>query len=82
MFVDDLHSSNVVLMDMFDLHSSKVVLMDMFAFFLQLKSLDQYICSLLYVNWRRSLTECLHKEYFHGRVYYTLNVLREDVDNP
>ncbi|XP_031418986.1 ATP-binding cassette sub-family D member 4 isoform X2 [Clupea harengus] len=47
-----------------------------------LKSLDQYICSLLYVNWRRSLTECLHKEYFHGRVYYTLNVLREDVDNP
>ncbi|XP_076151398.1 lysosomal cobalamin transporter ABCD4 isoform X1 [Alosa pseudoharengus] len=47
-----------------------------------LKSLDQYICNRLYVNWRNSLTECLHKEYFHGRVYYTLNVLRKDVDNP
>lgn len=47
-----------------------------------LKSLNQYICSLLYVNWRKSLTECLHKEYFHGRVYYTVNVLSEDVDNP
>ncbi|XP_028831156.1 lysosomal cobalamin transporter ABCD4 isoform X2 [Denticeps clupeoides] len=47
-----------------------------------LKSLDQYICSLLYVSWRRSLTESLHKAYFHGRVYYTLNVLRKDIDNP
>lgn len=56
--------------------------MNMFDVFLQLKSLDQYICNRLYVNWRGSLTESLHKEYFHGRVYYTLNVLRKDVDNP
>uniref|UniRef100_A0A6Q2XQ49 ATP-binding cassette, sub-family D (ALD), member 4 n=1 Tax=Esox lucius TaxID=8010 RepID=A0A6Q2XQ49_ESOLU len=47
-----------------------------------LKSLDQYICSLMSVSWRKSLTECLHKDYFQGRVYYTLNVLQEDVDNP
>ncbi|KAG7265271.1 hypothetical protein CRUP_020517 [Coryphaenoides rupestris] len=47
-----------------------------------MKSLDQYICNLMYVGWRRTLTESLHADYFRGRVYYTLNVLREDVDNP
>ncbi|XP_064195670.1 ATP-binding cassette sub-family D member 4 [Anguilla rostrata] len=47
-----------------------------------LKSLDQYICSQMYVSWRESLTESLHRAYFQSRVYYTLNVLREDVDNP
>ncbi|KAK0138443.1 ATP-binding cassette sub-family D member 4 [Merluccius polli] len=47
-----------------------------------LKSLDQYICSQMYVSWRRTLTESLHADYFRGRVYYTLNVLREDIDNP
>ena len=48
----------------------------------QLKSLDQYICSQMYVGWRQALTESLHADYFRGRVYYTLNVLREDIDNP
>ncbi|KAJ8389336.1 hypothetical protein AAFF_G00120440 [Aldrovandia affinis] len=47
-----------------------------------LKSLDQYICSQMYVSCRRSLTESLHRAYFHCRVYYILNVLREDIDNP
>ncbi|XP_051738492.1 ATP-binding cassette sub-family D member 4 isoform X1 [Ctenopharyngodon idella] len=47
-----------------------------------LKSLDQYISSLLYVSWRKSLTEEIHNTYFKGRVYYTLNVLRKDIDNP
>ncbi|XP_066539713.1 ATP-binding cassette sub-family D member 4 [Hoplias malabaricus] len=47
-----------------------------------LKSMEQYICSLLYVNWRKSLTEDLHRAYFWRRVYYTLNVLRKDIDNP
>ncbi|XP_060908117.1 ATP-binding cassette sub-family D member 4 [Labrus mixtus] len=47
-----------------------------------LKSLDQYICNQMYLNWRKTLTESLHTAYFQGRVYYTLNVLREDVDNP
>ncbi|XP_077408168.1 lysosomal cobalamin transporter ABCD4 [Vanacampus margaritifer] len=47
-----------------------------------LKSLDQYIANLMYVNWRKTLTESLHKAYFQGRVYYTINVLREDIDNP
>ncbi|XP_018550038.1 ATP-binding cassette sub-family D member 4 [Lates calcarifer] len=47
-----------------------------------LKSLDQYICNQMYVSWRRTLTESLHTAYFQGRVYYTLNVLREDIDNP
>ncbi|XP_061125440.1 ATP-binding cassette sub-family D member 4 isoform X2 [Syngnathus typhle] len=36
----------------------------------------------MYVSWRKMLTESLHAAYFRGRVYYTLNVLREDVDNP
>ncbi|XP_061668608.1 ATP-binding cassette sub-family D member 4 isoform X3 [Syngnathoides biaculeatus] len=47
-----------------------------------LKSLDQYIANLMYVDWRKTLTESLHTAYFQGRVYYTLNVLREDLDNP
>uniref|UniRef100_A0A8D0AL78 ATP-binding cassette, sub-family D (ALD), member 4 n=1 Tax=Sander lucioperca TaxID=283035 RepID=A0A8D0AL78_SANLU len=47
-----------------------------------LKSIDQYICNQMYVSWRRTLTESLHTSYFQGRVYYTLNVLREDIDNP
>ncbi|KAK2870346.1 hypothetical protein QQF64_021687 [Cirrhinus molitorella] len=47
-----------------------------------LKSLDQYISSLLYVSWRKSLTEELHNTYFKGRVYYTLNVLCKNIDNP
>lgn len=47
-----------------------------------LKSLDQYICSLLYVRWRKTLTEDLHHLYFKGRVYYTLNILCKDIDNP
>ncbi|XP_048711909.2 lysosomal cobalamin transporter ABCD4 isoform X3 [Caretta caretta] len=47
-----------------------------------LKSLDQFICNLMYVSWRKTLTEYLHGYYFQGQVYYTLNVLREDIDNP
>ncbi|KAM5244634.1 lysosomal cobalamin transporter ABCD4 isoform 2-T2 [Hipposideros larvatus] len=47
-----------------------------------LKSFDQFTCNLLYVSWRKDLTEHLHHRYFRGRVYYTLNVLRDDVDNP
>ncbi|CAN9507370.1 unnamed protein product [Ophioblennius macclurei] len=47
-----------------------------------LKSLDQYICNCMYVLWRTTLTQSLHASYFQGRVYYTLNVLREDIDNP
>ncbi|XP_064420956.1 ATP-binding cassette sub-family D member 4 isoform X2 [Latimeria chalumnae] len=47
-----------------------------------LKSFDQYVSSLIYVNWRKNLTEHLHQYYFRGKMYYTLNVLREDIDNP
>ncbi|XP_068610264.1 lysosomal cobalamin transporter ABCD4 [Brachionichthys hirsutus] len=47
-----------------------------------LKSFDQYICNRMYVSWRKTLTESLHTAYFQGRVYYTINVLREDIDNP
>ncbi|XP_077036593.1 lysosomal cobalamin transporter ABCD4 isoform X1 [Agelaius phoeniceus] len=48
----------------------------------QLKSFDQFICNMMYVNWRKSLTEYLHSCYFQGQVYYNLLVLREDIDNP
>ncbi|XP_074091831.1 lysosomal cobalamin transporter ABCD4 isoform X2 [Macrotis lagotis] len=47
-----------------------------------LKSFDQFICNLLYVSWRKELTEHLHCLYFRGRIYYTLNVIRDDIDNP
>ncbi|XP_053114223.1 lysosomal cobalamin transporter ABCD4 isoform X5 [Hemicordylus capensis] len=36
----------------------------------------------MYVSWRKTLTEYLHGYYFHGQVYYTLNVLHEEIDNP
>uniref|UniRef100_A0A8C3AKG1 ATP-binding cassette, sub-family D (ALD), member 4 n=1 Tax=Cyclopterus lumpus TaxID=8103 RepID=A0A8C3AKG1_CYCLU len=38
--------------------------------------------SALLMLWRRMLTESLHTSYFQGRVYYTLNVLRGEIDNP
>ncbi|XP_064368400.1 lysosomal cobalamin transporter ABCD4 isoform X6 [Dromaius novaehollandiae] len=47
-----------------------------------LKSFDQFICNRMYVSWRKSLTEYLHNCYFQGQVYYSLHVLREDIDNP
>ncbi|XP_032338248.1 ATP-binding cassette sub-family D member 4 isoform X1 [Camelus ferus] len=47
-----------------------------------LKSFDQFTCNLLYVSWRKGLTEHLHRLYFRGRVYYTLNVLQDNIDNP
>ncbi|KAM9380863.1 LOW QUALITY PROTEIN: lysosomal cobalamin transporter ABCD4 [Phaethornis superciliosus] len=47
-----------------------------------LKSFDQFICNMMYVSWRKSLTEYLHSCYFQGQVYYSLHVLREDIDNP
>ncbi|XP_064005609.1 lysosomal cobalamin transporter ABCD4 isoform X4 [Pogoniulus pusillus] len=47
-----------------------------------LKSFDQFICNMMYVTWRKSLTEYLHSCYFQGQVYYNLHVLREDIDNP
>ncbi|XP_048163679.1 lysosomal cobalamin transporter ABCD4 isoform X2 [Corvus hawaiiensis] len=47
-----------------------------------LKSFDQFICNMMYINWRKSLTEYLHSCYFQGQVYYSLHVLREDIDNP
>ncbi|XP_048393137.1 ATP-binding cassette sub-family D member 4 isoform X2 [Stegostoma tigrinum] len=47
-----------------------------------LKSFDQFISSLMYVQWRQSLTMDLHKAYFRKKVYYTLNVLHAELDNP
>ncbi|XP_072424312.1 lysosomal cobalamin transporter ABCD4 isoform X1 [Chiloscyllium punctatum] len=47
-----------------------------------LKSFDQFISSLMYVHWRQTLTMDLHKAYFKKKVYYTLNVLHAELDNP
>ncbi|XP_063075771.1 ATP-binding cassette sub-family D member 4 [Engraulis encrasicolus] len=47
-----------------------------------LKSVDQYICNILYVKWRETMTGYLHYRYFYGRVFYTLNVLTKIIDNP
>ncbi|XP_035688885.1 lysosomal cobalamin transporter ABCD4-like isoform X2 [Branchiostoma floridae] len=47
-----------------------------------LKSLDGYISSLMYVRWRRLICHRLHQKYFQDTVYYQLNVLQENMDNP
>ncbi|XP_032883535.1 lysosomal cobalamin transporter ABCD4 isoform X2 [Amblyraja radiata] len=47
-----------------------------------LKSFDQYISNLMYIRWRKSLTQTLHRIYFRRKVYYTLNVLHTSLDNP
>ncbi|XP_041070505.1 ATP-binding cassette sub-family D member 4 isoform X2 [Carcharodon carcharias] len=47
-----------------------------------LKSFDQFISSLMYVRWRQSLTLDLHKSYFKRKIYYALNVLHDELDNP
>ncbi|XP_055496114.1 lysosomal cobalamin transporter ABCD4-like isoform X2 [Leucoraja erinacea] len=47
-----------------------------------LKSFDQYISNLMYIRWRKSLTQNLHRIYFRRKVYYTLNVLHTSLDNP
>lgn len=47
-----------------------------------LKSFDQYISNLMYIRWRKSLTQYLHRIYFRRKVYYTLNVLHTSLDNP
>ncbi|XP_067894758.1 ATP-binding cassette sub-family D member 4 isoform X2 [Heterodontus francisci] len=36
----------------------------------------------MYVRWRQSLTMDLHKSYFSRKVYYTVNTLHDDLDNP
>lgn len=47
-----------------------------------LRSLEQYISKLVYVNCRKVMTEHLHRLYFTKQVYYTLSVERPHVDNP
>ncbi|XP_078418227.1 lysosomal cobalamin transporter ABCD4 isoform X1 [Cetorhinus maximus] len=47
-----------------------------------LKSFDQFISSLMYVRWRQNLTLDLHKSYFKRKIYYALNVLHDELDNP
>ncbi|XP_066281799.1 lysosomal cobalamin transporter ABCD4-like isoform X1 [Branchiostoma lanceolatum] len=47
-----------------------------------LKSLDGYVSSLMYVKWRRLICHRLHQKYFQDTVYYQLNVLQENMDNP
>ncbi|KAM3920058.1 lysosomal cobalamin transporter ABCD4 isoform 1-T1 [Leptodactylus fuscus] len=47
-----------------------------------LRSMEQYIGKLVYVNCRKVLTEYLHQAYFTKQVYYTLSVEHPHVDNP
>ncbi|XP_071972961.1 lysosomal cobalamin transporter ABCD4 isoform X2 [Engystomops pustulosus] len=47
-----------------------------------LRSMEQYISKLVYVNCRKVMTEHLHRAYFNNLVYYTLSVEHPYVDNP
>ncbi|XP_053552947.1 lysosomal cobalamin transporter ABCD4 [Bombina bombina] len=47
-----------------------------------MRSMDQYVSKLAYVNCREDLTRHLHRLYFHKQVYYTLGVQHPHIDNP
>ncbi|KAK3867197.1 hypothetical protein Pcinc_027314 [Petrolisthes cinctipes] len=46
------------------------------------KSVKMYVDRCLYLSWRQLLCRALHRLYFAGINYYTLNVLESTVDNP
>ncbi|KAM6462113.1 lysosomal cobalamin transporter ABCD4 isoform 1-T1 [Liasis olivaceus] len=68
--------------DLYEFHKVTAVALILIVLNSMLKSLDQFICNLMYVSWRKTLTEYLHGYYFQGQEYYTLNVLHEEIDNP
>ncbi|ELT99191.1 hypothetical protein CAPTEDRAFT_108590, partial [Capitella teleta] len=43
---------------------------------------EKYVMSVFHVTARKVLTLHLHKRYFHSLLYYHLNVLDDQVDNP
>ncbi|KAM9294346.1 lysosomal cobalamin transporter ABCD4 [Gastrophryne carolinensis] len=47
-----------------------------------LRSIEQYISKLVYVNCRKVMTQYLHRLYFQKQVYYMLSVQHAHVDNP
>ncbi|XP_063804393.1 lysosomal cobalamin transporter ABCD4 isoform X3 [Pseudophryne corroboree] len=47
-----------------------------------LRSAEQYISKLVYVNCRKVMTQHLHRLYFNKLVYYSLSVQHAHVDNP
>ncbi|XP_068108312.1 lysosomal cobalamin transporter ABCD4 isoform X2 [Hyperolius riggenbachi] len=47
-----------------------------------LRSTEQYISKLVYVNCRNVMTQYLHQLYFTKQVYYTLSVHHAHMDNP
>ncbi|XP_018430598.1 PREDICTED: ATP-binding cassette sub-family D member 4, partial [Nanorana parkeri] len=47
-----------------------------------LRSAEQYISKLVYVNCRKVMTQHLHQMYFTRQVYYTMSVEHGHIDNP
>lgn len=47
-----------------------------------LSSTITYVTSILHIWWRQQLTTSLHKEYFTDVLYYYINILDKNVDNP
>ncbi|XP_045609331.1 LOW QUALITY PROTEIN: lysosomal cobalamin transporter ABCD4 [Procambarus clarkii] len=45
-------------------------------------SVKKYIESVLYITWRQILCRAVHRLYFSGINYYSLNILDKTVDNP
>lgn len=45
-------------------------------------SSKEYIERVLYISWRQVLNKAVHRLYFSGINYYTLNILDKKMDNP
>lgn len=46
------------------------------------KSVKGYVDRVLYITWRQLLGRGLHRLYFSGINYYSLNILNTSIDNP
>ncbi|XP_050706724.1 lysosomal cobalamin transporter ABCD4-like [Eriocheir sinensis] len=45
-------------------------------------SVKKYVDSILYITWRQLLCRALHRLYFSGINYYSINILPGSIDNP
>lgn len=45
-------------------------------------TVKKYVDSVLYITWRQVMCRALHRLYFSGINYYSINILRGTIDNP
>ncbi|XP_077319794.1 lysosomal cobalamin transporter ABCD4 isoform X2 [Lithobates pipiens] len=68
--------------DLTSFRSLAVVAVALILLISMLRSAEQYISKLVYVNCRKVMTQYLHQIYFTKQVYYTMSVEHSHVDNP